>query len=403
MRKTFFVLALGMCSAVLFAQEDFTVSGEVKSGILSTLQEDGIAQYRQETRMGSRDDAGEGAGRFRLNMEYRKNNLGFKFRVNWEIWNEGPGFPYGFGYGDFFNDQLTVSLGKLGLSPWGTGERDLWYELEAINDGGVRFEYKPGFVPGLNVGLVLNGFNGTTPQTSTTALTENTGLLDILSETVVGASYTHDLFHVRIAYRFDSGFDYGVTNAARNDGGQLVYRVEERALKNILSGLQVWAVGYINGIGAETANESSFEMYNRLFAAYEHEYFDAGLRVGFDKARPPLRGNFASEALKTVQYLHVTPHFYWKYFGDLGNLFTVGANFEYALDLSETKVYEDSYFYYWQVEPSVQVNFTSNTYAAFSYTLRRQYVHDDERKFNAALLAPIHQTQWYNLRFGIIF
>jgi hypothetical protein len=403
MKKTVFILALGICSAVLFAQ-DFTVSGEVKSGILSLTQQDGIQDLREETAMGSRDDGGLGAGRFRLNAEYRKDNLGFKVRVNWEQWAEGPEWPYGFGYGDFFNDQLTVSLGKLGVSPWGTGERNLWKELEAINGGGVRFEYKPGFVPGLNVGFVLNGYNGTTPQISTTALTENSGLLDILSETVLGAAYTHDLFHVRLAYRFDGGFDYRAIEAVRNDGGQFVYRLEERALGNSLPGLQIWAVGFIDGIGIDEAiKERDFSMQNWLFAVYENDYIDTGLRLGFDQTRPPFQQEYFHKAQPevTVQYLHAKPHIYGKFFG---NVLNVGASFEYALDFGDTKVYEGSPFYYWEVEPKVQLNFTPNAYAAFAFALRQQYVHDTETgDFRNARKEPLHQTQILNLRFGIFF
>jgi hypothetical protein len=417
MRKTVFVLVLGMCSAVLFAQ--LTVGGEVKSGILSTRQEDGVRSLAEETRMNSRDDAGMGAGRFRLNLEYRKDNIGFKFRVNWEDWGDVPRWPYGFGYGDFFQDQLTLSIGKLGVSPWGTGERDLlWKELEAINDGGVRFEYKPNFVPGLNVGFVLNGFDGTTPQTSLTAFTENSELLEIFKETVFGVSYTNDFFHIRAAYRLDSEFDWGENAASytvededgksetlfrRKDGGQLIYRIEERALGKVLPGFQLWAVGYINGIGIEDANKSNFEMHNWLFAVYDNDYFDAGIRLGFDETMPPYRDKHIpplSGEVKTVQYVHAKPHFYYKFFG---NILNVGASFEYALDFGDTKVYEGSKYYYWEVEPRVQLNFTPNAYAAFTFALRKQYVHDDDGDFKSRRLAPIHQTQWINLRFGIIF
>jgi hypothetical protein len=101
-----------------------------------------------------------------------------------------------------------------------------------------------------------------------------------------------------------------------------------------------------------------------------------------------------------VRYLHAKPHVYGKFFDNFVN---VGASFEIALDMSENKVYESAPFYYFEVEPRVQVNFSSNAYAAFAYTFRRQYIHDNNGEFRGHGKEPLHQTQWINLRFGIYF
>jgi hypothetical protein len=142
-------------------------------------------------------------------------------------------------------------------------------------------------------------------------------------------------------------------------------------------------------------------MHNWLFAVYENDYVDTGIRLGFDETRPPYEVNYKLRAEPTtVQYVHAKPHFYWKFFN---NFLNVGATFEYALDLDDTKVYAGSPFYYIELEPRLQMNFSPNAYAAFAYTLRRQYVHDDDNDFRNRRLEPVHQTQLMNLRFGIIF
>jgi hypothetical protein len=244
------MVVLALALAVTAFSQDLNVSGEMKTGILWSKTEDGLEPLSSTTvpvSIGSKDDAGTGPGRFRINTNYFNSDIhiGFKFRLNWERWHDSnsqpyPQWSYAFGYGKFFDDQLTLSLGKMGSgsSPWGSGGPEKYKELEDVGTtGGMRFEYEPSFIPGLNVGFVLNGFNGSMEEWK-----EPFTIFHILEETVVGVSYTNDYFHARAAFRFDSEVDSGRGWSGVNgkQGGELVYRLEERVIKNTCPALVYW-------------------------------------------------------------------------------------------------------------------------------------------------------------------
>jgi len=249
MKKIIITFLITALSCAVFAQE-FTVSGEVKTGLFYSRFDDGINEVLEKSYFHSRDDAGNdnsdnrtmpAPGRFQIDMAYLRDNVGFKVRFRWENWlnqTNLPFFNYAFGYGNFFQDQLTLSLGKLGASPWGTGGPEMWKELEISTLGGIRFEFKPRFLPvldGLNIGFVLNYFDGGMDSTTSTNTVINLG--DYLQESVIGVSYTNDIFHARMAYRLDSERDFRTTPGT--EGGQLVYRLEEYMLKELLPGLSM--------------------------------------------------------------------------------------------------------------------------------------------------------------------
>jgi hypothetical protein len=375
------LLALAVVSPVM-AQE-LILGGEVKTGLLDTITETQIKPREEKAGPGSKDDAGGGAGRFRLNMEYLNGNLGFKLRINWEDWAQGypNSWSYAFGYGNFFNDQLTVSIGKLGASPWGTGGPDLWKELENLGTtGGVRFEYKPFYAPGLNVGFVLNGLNSDTDMWPST---NDTTILHYLQESVIGASYTHEYFMVRAALRLDSEVDN--MRGGTDEGMEMLYRVEEYAIRNFLPGFRIWALGYYYGIAQE--DPTQYVANNWLFFEYSPKWFSTQLRFGLD-----------SVDNRTV--FHVRPNFYMKLFD---NLLNVGAQFLYAQDYGEGKMFEGSPFYYMEIEPKIQLNFAPNAHMAFAYNWRREYVHLTDDFTKLGLTEPIKQIQWFNLRFAIYY
>ncbi len=379
-------IVLAVFSTAVFAQE-FKISGEAKSGILWEKFENQI-EPTERTNAGSLDDAGSGAGRFRLNAEYANGDFGFKTRIQWDQWNSAPQsplWPYAFGYGNFFGNQLTMSIGKLGASPWGTGGPEMWKELEAVaNTGGIRFEIKPSVVPGLNVGFVLNGFNAGTDQYPADAPIT---FLHVLEETVIGASYTHDYFHVRFAYRFDSEVDYNRGTPSGKEGGELVYRLEERILGQYLPGFQVWALGYFYGIGAAEANKIDYQTVNWLMIEYAPDNFTAQVRLGFDQIYN-----------RTIFY--VTPSFYYNLFG---KKLVFGALLKYGQDYGDGKLFAGSPYAFIEAEPKVQFNFTPNAYVAFAYIWRREYVHLSQQHIDRGIAEPIEQRQKMNLRFGIIF
>jgi hypothetical protein len=384
-----------MASASAVLAHEFTVNGEIKTGLYWSKYEDGLNEPLEKSYFHSRDDAGDDysgtrnttnpvPGRFQIDLAYSQNNVGFKTRLRYEGWlldKNMPVFNYAFGYGNFFDDQFTLSLGKLGASPWGTGGPEMWKELEISTIGGIRFEIKPQIIPGLNAGFVLNYFNSNTDKVASGNIT----LADYLMESVIGLSYTHDLFHARFAYRLDSDRDIRETSVkteTSREGGELVYRVEEYALRNYLPGLSIWALGYYVGVGAEAVDFVTFQ--NWLFTQYDTNNFTAQIRFGFD-------------VRETRNVVHVRPSFYYKFFDNLVN---VGASFWYGQDFGEGKIYEGSPYEYMEIEPKIQVNLSSLSYIAFVYNYRTQYKLDNP-DYQAKDILPIHTRQWINLRFCV--
>jgi len=384
MKNIIIAVLLIVISTALSAQEteqNFSINAFSRSGIdWEKTQLKGTDADPEKVTMKSRDDAGSGQGRFRLEMEYFRNNMGIKSRLQWDNWRAtSPDWIYAFVYGNFFEEQLTVSVGKLGGSPWGTGGPEMWKELEISQQGGgMRAEFKPAVVPGLNAGFILNYFNHPNDQgwPSDKPLT----LVEILKESVLGVSYTHDLFLVRFAFRFDSEVDRVAGNGAIKSDGEEEYafRIEEKVLANLLPGFQIWALGTGLGLGAE--DKSVLILQNWLFAQYDPQWFTAQIRLGYDFTQS--RG-----------ILHVKPSFYWKFFD---NLLNAGISLWFGQDFGENKMYEGSPFLYWELEPKIQLNFRSSSYIAFAYNFRQEY-----KGANMAVAGhdPLYQTQWMNLRY----
>lgn len=390
------ILGVMLCASA-FAQEtgpQINFTGLGKSGVLWTKTEEAGKKdgTKEEVKLGSKDDAGIYEGRFRLDLDFVNKNLGMKTRMEWDNWSGNlPPWVYAFAYGNFFNDQLTVSVGKLGASPWGTGGPEMWKELENARGGGMRVEYKPKIdaVPllnGLNIGFILNSSND--GKDGGWPADKELTLMEILRESVIGFSYTHDWFLVRFAYRFDGEYDKITDRRVDVGAGEvadgedsLLFRVEERVLKNFLPGLQVWAMGYYNALYVE--DKSCQLLQNWLFVQYDPEDFTAQVRLGLD---------IGDE--RTLFY--VRPSFYWKFFGNLVN---VGALFSYAQDYGNKQMHEGSPFFYLEAEPRIQVNFGSS-YVAFAYNWRLEYLKEMDYH-RAAGVQPIKQTQWMNLRFCI--
>jgi hypothetical protein len=258
----------------------------------------------------------------------------------------------------------------------------MWKELEAASGGGMRVEWKPSFIEGLNAGFVLSYFNSDRDQGWDT--NKPLSLFNILKESVLGVSYTHDLFLVRFAYRFDDEFD--ATQENKNRGGmgedELLFRIEEKVLKNYLPGLQVWAMGYWFGVTSEYDEMKLFQ--NWLFVQYAPEQFTAQVRFGYDY-------------IQSRSEFYVKPSFYWNFFN---KLISAGASFTYNQDFGDGKIYKDSGYHYIEFEPKIQVNFTSS-YIAFAYNFKQEYVNPYPQL--PAGKEPLKQTQWMNLRFCIYF
>lgn len=132
-----------------------------------------------------------------------------------------------------FNSQLKISAGLLGESSWGTNGPELYHDVD--DQMGIRVEWKPNFLSGLNLGFVVNKFGG------------------------VGIAYEHDYFAFRFAYRFDSDADWGWQG---NEGARMVFRLEERILQKYLPGMQLWTNGLYYGINAD---EKESEYFMEIF------------------------------------------------------------------------------------------------------------------------------------------
>jgi len=364
-------ICLALCVTVLAAAPVFAgdiemkFSGEVKTGLLWDKVEEPGTTTVDRARIGNNDDAGI-PGRIRLDGELSKDNIGFKMR--WETQNfsgVAPAWAYAMGYGDFFDNQLRLSGGRLGQSPWGrTGGPEIWDELD--NRAGLRVEFKPNTVPGLNFGFVLN-------ENNTDATNTEFDIVAMLSETIVGFSYTNDYFHVNAAYRFDSDKDSGLTTFGMSEGMDMIYRIEERALRKVVPGLAVWANGRLLGIMAET--EDRINYINWLYIQYNPGALDFQIRTGLDAGYKKMMFK-----MKPVITYNIT------------DFFTMGFTAVYEKDFGEAATAPDAPYKTLAFEPLMRLNFNS-MYVALAYRFMREYVAADR----------IRQTNWVNLRFVYTF
>jgi hypothetical protein len=366
--KKYCILTLltALAATLVFAQE-FSFSGEMKTGFYWEQMQEVNQEAKEHVRLHNNDDAGGQQGRFRLNMQFNKENVGAKVRFEVSSWPAStiqPMWPYAFVYANFWDDQIKVSAGKLGDSPWAAGGPERWDELDTIV--GIRMELIPNFLPGLNVGFVLNNFN------EGLSIAANQILFgDIIQETVIGVSYVHDYFALRFAFRGDSELD---TDPNRVDeGSRLLYRMEERALDKILPGAQIWANGYFDGLDTE---DRGALYYNWIYFQYAPEAFTAQIRLGLDSGS------------ERSQIIHVRPSFYYNLFD---NLLSVGASFSFCQNL-ESYTNAPPYVY-WRIQPQVRLNL-SNVYFALVY----QY----EDSFRSTKDTNT-KTHWINLRLVYTF
>jgi len=394
-------MALCIGNGVVFAQGlDMAISGEVKTGLFWFSNDTGKDHIEGAFIHNSDDniwiekpkytDLRHEQGLFRLNFQIGKENLGAKFRFQTTGWPSGgtseANWGYAFLYGNFFNDQLRFSVGKLGDSPWGLNEQDFEKELDSTM--GMRFEYMPFFIPGLNIGFVLNDWN--------TKVSGETPIIDLLQETVLGVSYTHDYVHVRFAFRFDSEADNNDRLTYVTDqGSMLVYRLEERIIQNFLQGFQIWASGYFEDLGNKDKNMLSATNY--LYINYEPDNFLSGIRLGYNIVNLQLL-DYNIE--NSRQYFSVRPGFYYKLFD---NLLNIGLACEFAKDFGDGKVVAADYMH-WYIEPMLKLNMSSNAYLAFVYryqddNYKLELSERDDKTYKFTKYSCVNsKTHWVNLR-----
>ena len=381
-------------AGVLYAQE-IVYSGELKTGFYIEQETIGKQKPVADGGMTNNDgDSGIGQGRLRLDFHFTYQTLGLRLRFQVEpsstsLGPYNPAWGFAYAYGNLFNEQLKISVGLLGESPWGTGgpnlmiepenrhyiayntlSGDLYYAREGLM--GIRFEYKPSFIPGLNVGFVLN-------QPDRTMLpTVEQEFGDVLSESVIGVAYEHEYFAVRVGYRLDSKVDTYANDV--DEGGSLTYRLEERALDKLAEGMQIWLNGWYYGIGgglkeikspSGTINMGAGEYFiNWLYWLWDTDDFTAQCNVGLGIYKAYNNAEFKATRRQEYQSLEFRPAFYYKLFY---NLLQVGLGLGFGMEFGDGKTYKDSPYQYISVEPQIRLNIGSGAYLAAVYNFTDKY------------------------------
>jgi len=406
MKRIVVVLFFAFAAAgALFAQE-VTLSGELKTGFYIQQEKIGNDEPVALGGMTNNDgDSGAGQGRMRLDFHSAYGDMGLKARFQIEPGStaEGPFTPtwsFVYAYGNLFNDQLTISAGLLGESPWGTGGPRLRSEPEtreyvSINalsgetytatEGlvGIRFEYKPVFIPGLNIGFVLN------QPDKVVIATQKQEFADMLGESVIGAAYENDFFAVRVGYRFDSDAD-GYNKININEGSRLTYRLEERVLDKTAEGMRIWLNGEYYGMGSGKQEIQTMDgtgkivkkkigvgeySVNWLYWLWDTDNFLAKCDVGLGIYKAYNNENFRPFERQEYQNLEILPAFYYKIYD---NLLQAGLGLGFGMEFGAGKTYKDSPYQYICIEPQIRLNIASRGYVAAVYAFTDKYAWFDE-------------------------
>jgi len=381
-KVTALALVALLTAGFIFAQE-LEISGEMKTGFYWEQIEVNGKKTFEDAKMHNNDDAGPNQGRFRLNLHtYNEHNMGMKVRFEQTAWGatQPNQWAYAMAYGNFLDNQLRVTIGRLGESPWGAGGPDLWNELD--NQVGIRTEIMPHFAPGLDIGFVLNSYNGVKHNEFNDFAPDNK-LVDMLRETVLGIAYTNDYFHGRFALRLDGEVDSlgaSFTDPTKDlqENMELVYRLEERIIRQVLPGFSIWANGYWKGVGEDPNikdDDSFYAFLNYLYIDYSPEAFSARLGAGL----------FVTKGLNT---LVGRASFYYNIFPFL----SLGAAGNYRQVYGKYAPDDGKPFLLWGVEPQLRITFNPNAYIAFVYNYGQEYVSEGQ----AARV--LQDKQWVNLR-----
>jgi hypothetical protein len=375
MKKIITALTAALVAAFPAFSVDIDIFGEMKSGFFYEQKELAGETYEYARIHNNDGDSGIDEGRIRFGISLTLENFGMRTRFT--QYNFKPAdrvwVDFAYAYVNVFDNQFKLSAGLLGESPWGTGGPELFKELEYNGDyplPGIRFEWMPNFLPGLNLGFVLNSDNDPVDISS------KEKFADLIRDSIVGIAYEHEYFAFRFAYRFSRPIN---SAAAEQGGEQFVYRVEERILTKVLPGMQISANGYRKGIGEVEGRTTVKSFQNWLYIVYDNTNFTAGLDVGY---RDTLEND--------VRYFEFRPSFYYKFFD---NFLNVGLRAGMEMGTNQGRAFPDGPFYnFWFLEPQVRLNFNSNFYIAAVYRYTGG-LYGDHVSFD-----PDQKTHWVNIR-----
>ena len=405
LKKIAVILFVAFFASAVYAQEQETgteliFSSEVRTGIyyermeffdkddLFSMDRDHLRPLGvddEKVQMGNRDGlSGDFQGLFALNFHLVNHDFDMGAKVRFmqnNFTRPAVMWEYAFVYKNFFDRQLRFSIGKLGESPWAADGPDINDELDAVV--GIRTEFMPKFLPGLNVGFVLNSYGGYGEALNDKAIDN---IPDMLKETIVGIAYDNEYFLGRLSWRFDADADSDSNQIDLQRGMEMMYRLEERIIGRYLPGFQIFANGWWKGIGPEdriqqdavsiTTGEPFINWQNFLYIQFAPEYFTSEIRLGLNLYHKRQVFN-----AKLSFYYNIFP---WMY---------AGFAAYYASETGEIKTVKDVPFLNLGIEPQIGIRLNDNAYFALVYSYDWDYINDSISKDVA-----LKETQKINLR-----
>jgi hypothetical protein len=188
-------LVLLLAASALFADDGLAVTGRVTAGVTITNWDPPDTTANPIT-ITPKNDGNPLRGA--VNFAWTKGEQVVKWNLRTDIGTDDPSdalfIDEFYGASAFLDSQFRLTVGKIPAEVWKSGGR-----VDANIDAGhkVRLEYKPSFLPGFNVGLLL-------PLEAVSEVKYYFGELGF------GAQYFHDFFEVSFGVRLDSEGDTDV-------------------------------------------------------------------------------------------------------------------------------------------------------------------------------------------------
>jgi len=352
---------------------DLTFTGEIRTGILWERVEDShLGVIREETGFASIWGTEHiNNVRLRLDMHLVSDNLGLVMRLQPNnIDAMQVSIPFVFAYGNFLDERLRVTIGRLERSPWRADGPHIWQQLDTTI--GIRTEIFPAAIPGFGFGFAINHWNNATYHTELLTID------NLLMESVFGFTYTNDLFHARLGYRLDSDADVD-PGGSTNEGHELMYRLEASFLSNLVPGLSVWANGWWRGFIGSTELVPAFYQ-NWLYVQFDPEDFFTRLSLGL-RFTESLSHHFDAEM-----------EFYYRVLPFLN----IGGSVFYNLEFGPGRSLFGVPFRFLAGRPRIQAHF-GNASISLEYEIRGSYLAAADRSLRQ------RTEQWLNLRAEITF